>query len=73
MSFKIENVKITRNKSSRMYDFLIALNALKVGQSFAFDGMSNNFRVILASTDILCGKKFVCKKDGIRYRVGRIK
>lgn len=73
---KIENKSVARGDSRRSQDFedfVVALQKLKVGQSFYLEGFASNYRMTISICRILLGREFASRKEGNGYRVGRIK
>lgn len=69
---KIQDVPLHQNFVGNTDEFLIAIRDLQVGQSFLIDKIPSNFRIILAAMPILMGRKYVSRKDGLKFRVGRV-
>lgn len=74
MSIKIENKPASKQVHTHRGDwgeFLEAVKALKVGQSFRFDKPQSNHRLALSIAQAWLGGKYAICKDGNTHRVGR--
>jgi hypothetical protein len=74
VAIKIENKPASKGGHYHRGDwgeFLRAVQALKVGQSFAFDNPQSNHRLALSIAQAWLGGKYVIAKNGDSYRVGR--
>ena len=76
---KVENKMVVQNSISlkekagfERKEFLIALRDLKIGQSFMINVLDSNQRNIICVAKTLLDRKFITKKEGKDYRVGRI-
>jgi len=52
-------------------EFVLALKALKRGQSFVWE-MSSNDRMAIAIVQILLDRQFITRREGDSFRVGRL-
>lgn len=69
---KIQNVPL-KPKETITKDFCETLKKLKVGQSFLFTDLQNNYRKIITLAQYFLNREFRTQREGRQYRVGRIK
>jgi hypothetical protein len=73
VKLKIEKVPMlkTRTYNGEFQDFVMALRALKVGESFVYKLASNN-RMAISIAQYLLDRRFTCQREKDSFRVGRI-
>ena len=77
MSIKIEKYAVKRYARPRSNlgnwgEFVQAVYALKVGESFLFPAIQSNHRIALSLAKDWLQRVFVCRREGKGFRVGRI-
>lgn len=75
MAINIEKKEVSeyRKQNEFMQDFLVGIRDMNVGQSFTVKKMSANHRSILAAMKTLMGRRYACRTEGNKIRIGRTK
>ncbi len=73
---KIGSKKVSERdgrQSDEFQEFVATLGKLKKGQSFVLKEIRGHYRVAISVAQTLLNAEFATRKEGNKYRIGRIK